>query len=319
MKRWLGKVGPAVSRFFLEPASARPLGVLRITIAATLLLQAILIAPEFFDFFGTNGVLQEGLSRFFSEPLTPRLGTAVRVLGAYGLSERAVMSAAGTIYVVALFALMVGAFTRPASIVSWFMHWVFTSSSYTANYGADVFAHIFLFYLMVVPCGDALSYDNLRLSRRESPSWQARLGLRLVQIHLCIMYLSSALEKWPGPQWHDGEVMWRALNLPVYLQFDFTWLANYPWLCKLMGWESLAVEMLYCIFIWPRLTRKLWVALTVALHLGIAVFLGLHIFGLLMAAMTWSTFGFSAEPKTVSQKTGEHQPGWMPEPLGTTT
>ncbi len=316
MKRWLSNVGPAISKFFFAPASPRPLAVLRITVAATLLLQAILIAPEFFDFFGTNGVLQESLSKYFSEPGTPRMGAVVTFLAKYGFSERTVMAAAGSLYLISLIMLTVGAFTGLSSVVTWFLHWVFMSSSYTTNYGADVFAHIFLFYLMVVPCGAAFSVDNWRKGLPEMASWQARLGLRLVQFHLCIMYLASAVEKWPGPQWHDGEVMWRALNLPVYLQFDFTWLAQYPWLCKLMAWESLAVEGLYFIFIWPKLTRKLWVYLVVALHLGIALFLGLHIFGIIMAALTWSVYGWSATPQKVSQKSEEQQTGWAPQPLG---
>jgi len=159
-----------------------------------------------------------------------------------------------------------------------------------------VFAHIFLFYLIFIPSGRVWSVDRMRCANALR-CWTARLSLRVLQIHLCAVYLSSAIDKVVGPQWQTGEVMWRALMLPVYNQFDFTWLAFMPWLAKAMAWGSLAIEFGYVLFVWPKATRKVWVALTVSLHLGIALFLGLHVFGFLMTFFTLTLFGISAEPK----------------------
>ena len=99
-----------------------------------------------------------------------------------------------------------------------------------------------------------------------------------------------------GPQWWNGELLWMAFSLPVYHVFDMSWLAYWPWLSKLGGWGTLLVELGYPIFIWPRQTRRFWVAATVSLHIGIAIFLGLGVFGCIMAVMTLTVFGFSAEP-----------------------
>ena len=70
-------------------------------------------------------------------------------------------------------------------------------------------------------------------------------------------------------------MIWRSLSLPEYRVFDFAWLANWPMIARFACWSTLVLELGYCIFIWPRLTRKLWVIGMVGLHLGIAVFLGL--------------------------------------------
>ncbi len=283
----------AIYKFFFRPASFRPLAGLRIAVAATLIAQAVFISPEFFEFFGRAGLLQEGLQRIFSEPGTPRLAPYVNLLGTWGIAERTALWLAGGAYLLALTALLLGFKTCVAATASWFLHWTFMSTAACANYGVDVFAHIFLFYLIFIPSGGAWSVDSLRRANALR-SWTARLSLRVLQFHLCAVYLSSALDKVVGPQWQTGEVMWRALMLPVYNQFDFTWLAALPWLAKIMAWGSLGLEFGYCVFIWPKATRKYVVWATVGLHLGIAVFLGLHLFGVLMTAFTATLFGIDA-------------------------
>jgi len=66
-------------------------------------------------------------------------------------------------------------------------------------------AHIFLFYLLWFPSGSALSPDR-RLHRvRSGPSSSARFALRVVQVHLCIIYLTSGVSKALSPAGWSGE------------------------------------------------------------------------------------------------------------------
>lgn len=85
--------------------------------------------------------------------------------------------------------------------------------------------------------------------------------------------------------------------LPIYSQFNMSWLAWYPALTKAVGWGTLLVEIGYPIFIWPKKTRRLWIALTIGLHLGIGVFLGLEFFSLIMAILTLSLFGVTVRSR----------------------
>jgi len=64
----------------------------------------------------------------------------------------------------------------------------------------------------------------------------------------------------------------------------------------LMAWSTLIIETGYIFFVWPKKTRLLWVWATIALHVGIALTIGLVSFSVVMAVMTLSAFGFSAEP-----------------------
>jgi hypothetical protein len=159
-------------------------------------------------------------------------------------------------------------------------------------YGVDAFAHVSLFYCLVMPVGAAFSLDRRAGRAVDAPSATATLSLRVLQLHLCIVYLSSGVEKALGEQWRNGEAIWRSLMLPEYAQFDFSWMAFTPWLAMLVAWGTLAIEIGYAFFIWPRQTRKLWVLATLGLHLGIAVFLGLWLFSSMMMVLTFSAFGW---------------------------
>jgi hypothetical protein len=295
--RMISRAWGAVLRFFLAPAEAKPLAILRIGIAAVLLGQAVLMAPAFFALYDHTGFLQYPVQEALAKPGLPRVGWLLDLLNRYNAPNLPILGIIGASYVISLLALLVGFRTRLAAALAWLLHVTLMTTGSATNYGADIFAHIFLFYLVWVPSGDALSMDRYLSHRPRGPTWSARLGLRVIQIHLCIVYLASGIAKASGRDWWTGAAMWEALTLPDFRTFDFTWLAHHEWVAVLMGWTVLLWEVGYAVFVWPRLTRRFWVLMIVAMHLGIMMFMGLYIFGALMIVFTTSAFGISAEPK----------------------
>lgn len=118
-----------------------------------------------------------------------------------------------------------------------------------------------------------------------------------MQIHLALAYLASAIQKSTSEQWWNGELLWRVLMLPEYKQVDMAWMANWPFVAMAAGWGALAIEMLFILLIWHERLGPVWLVLTVSLHLGIAIFLGLHMFGAIMCTLLIALFGVSAEPR----------------------
>jgi hypothetical protein len=287
----------ALLRFALTPARPEPLAVLRIGIAVLLLTQAACIAPALFELYSRSGVIGPELYHAFVEPTTPGLAWLGLLLERSGRAETPILLAFSTLYVLSLSLLGLGLRTRIAAAVAWVLHLSLSLVAPGTQYGADQFADLALFYLVVVPCGDALSLDRRMGTSQGLPSWQARLGLRLIQIHLAFAYLAAGISKAQGGQWWSGEAIWRAAMLPEYAQLDFSWLAAVPLVPMALGWATLAVEIGYPIFIWPRRTRRPWVLMTIAMHAAIAAFLGLHLFGAMMALLTFSAFGVDAEPR----------------------
>jgi hypothetical protein len=311
--RLFGRARDAVERFAFAPASAAPLAVLRIGLGAVLLAQAVLIAPAYLDLYGPDGILQGPIRDGLADHTLPGLGWLVRACAHLGAAERPVIAGAGLAYLTALVALIVGHGTRAAAVTTWLLHFMLMTTAYNTTYGVDVFAHIFLFYLIWMPSGAALSLDSRLRRSPAAPSPTARLALRVAQIHLCIVYFMAGLEKALGHPWWNGEAMWRSLMLPEYDQLDFSWLSRHAWVARVGGWMVLLVETGFPIFIWSRLTRRPWIVAMVAMHLAIAVFMGLQTFGVIMVVLVIAAFGVPAEPAPApSEPQGE--PGSGPRP-----
>ena len=291
MRRWI----ESLKTFFLQPASPAPLAALRIGIAVLLIAQALLLAGDLFSFVGPGGILQGGLNEALLPGLLPNISVVGSLLSLSASGERSLILTASLLYLASLVALALGWRTRLAALAVWGLHTLLLAG-HSTSYGVDTLAHVFLFYLLIAPCGDAISLDRLTGRSMGGASTSARISLRLVQLHLCLLYFASGLEKASGVQWWNGDAIWRSLMLPTYRQYDFSWMASVPSAAVAMGVGTLILEIGYPFFIWKRPTRGVWVLGIVGLHLGIVLFLGLTVFGLLMAILTAGAFGVSADP-----------------------
>lgn len=287
----------ASERFAFFPARAEPLAALRIGLALVLLAQAALIAPWYRELYGDDGVLPPPLQDVLARPGLPHLNDLIRLFASVGIGGPAVATAVVSLYLLALTALLLGLGTRAAAVAAWFSHMVLMTAANGTNYGADQIAHVFLFYLIWAPSGAAISLDRRLGWAAPGPTPMARLSLRVIQLQLCIIYLTGGVAKAMSRLWWNGDSIWRSVMSPEYRQLDFSWLAHHPWVAVVAGWGVILVETGYAFLVWPRRTRRIWVLSTMALHLGIALFMGLAIFGALMMVLTLAAFGVRAEPR----------------------
>lgn len=126
--------------------------------------------------------------------------------------------------------------------------------------------------------GRALSLDRFSDAERGDvePTFGAWLGLRILQLHVCIIYTASGFEKAIGEQWWNGEAIWRAvMGAPLESPIDCTFLTYVPWLSQVLCWMTLLLEGGVVAFVWHPRLRKLWLVGIVGMHVGIAVVLGL--------------------------------------------
>ena len=291
--------------FVSAPASPRPLGLLRIGVCTVLLIQALAIAGSVNDLFGRGGFMQWALGEAMIVSGMPRIRWLVEYVEPFGISEVHCVQGVFILYVTALSALLLGWHSRVSTAVAWVTHMILFMSNRGSVYGVDDFAHIALFYFLWFPVGSWGSLDVAAGRASSDPSALARLALRVLQLHLCIMYTSSGLEKMSTPpyQWLDGDVIWRTCMLPEYRQFELSWIADYPWLAIAAAWGTLVLEIGYGVMVWPRATRRFWAVNVICMHLGIAIFMGLVSFAAMMIVLTTSAFLVSAEP-AVSKSDG---------------
>jgi len=140
---------------------------------------------------------------------------------------------------------------------------------------------------MLAPCGNVWSLDCWIAGRRgiASPvraSTSTTVATRLLQLHLCVMYLFGGIDKAKGEFWWDGSAVWYAIANLEYQSLNLTWLVKQPWLIALLTHVTLFWETFYPVLIWPRFTRPIFLAMAIAVHGGIALALGMKTFGLAM-------------------------------------
>jgi hypothetical protein len=233
VRRWLARL----TAWGLAPASPRPLAWLRIGVSAVLLLQALAIVNSLEELYGEHGIVDWSVvEEYLARPGLPRVYWLQLALSPWGASGDFCLWAVFLPYLASLACLLLGWHTRPAALLAWLTHLTLTTSGEGASYGVDLFAQVSLFYCIWMPVGHALSLDNRAGRVSAAPSAAARVSLRLLQVHLCIVYLSCGLHKAVGPQWWDGEAMWRSLMRPDAGPFPMGWLASVPWLATLAGW-----------------------------------------------------------------------------------
>ena len=116
--------------------------------------------------------------------------------------------------------------------------------------------------------------------RRSAPSARANLALRLIQVHLCVIYVFACLSKLQGESWWNGQAIWQAVSNLEYQSRDLTWLAWYPWLVNLLTHVTIVWEMTFWALVWKPFCRPIVLLIGVAIHVGIGAFLGMWTFGL---------------------------------------
>jgi hypothetical protein len=278
--------------WFIRADSPISLGWFRIGVAIFCIIKMLVIRESFMDIYGQYGFVQWAITRASLYPGLIHLGDVVLLLGKVGITATQSLYIVLSAYLIAISGLLVGWKTRWMAIVAWFINFLWMHAGGGLIYGMDIFTHIALFYCMIMPVGDYLSMDANRDKRKSQPSIAAGVSRKMLQFHMCIIYLSSGLEKASGIQWWNGEAIWRSLMLPVFHQFDMSWLAQVPWLAMISGWQILAIEISYAFLIWLPKTRGILLFLTISMHFFIGLLMGMWLFGGIMIILNLGAFGY---------------------------
>jgi uncharacterized membrane protein YphA (DoxX/SURF4 family) len=281
VRAWFADVVAAWNRFWFEPTDPATLAAIRICTGAMLVYTHAVWGLELTTFFGRDGWLSPAA-----------VGTLQQ--GSYIWSylwwfESPLALWAVHIAALVVFAMLtVGLFTRVVSILAFIAAAAYVGRATGALFGLDQINVMLALYLMVGSSGDAFSVDRWRQARQVGhplpvrKSWSANVAIRLIQVHMCVIYMFAGMGKLTGPAWWDGNAMWMAFGNLEYQSLDMIWMADYPRLMNLMAHVTVYWELFYVALVWPRLTRPIVLLLAIPLHMGIAICLGMITFGLIM-------------------------------------
>lgn len=245
-----------------------------------------------------------------------RQGTAAFSLW-FHLTDPTGMAVAHGVILVVMLLFTLGFCTRVTSVLTWLGAVTYIHRTQQVLFGMDTMMNLLLFYLMIGPSGAALSVDRLINRYRAARASLRRCGaidaataaylakppalasagfaLRLVQIHFCFIYMASGLSKLKGGAWWNTSAYWDTLVNPEFTLIHYQW---YQSLVRMMVAErpiyaaaaafgvatTFIAEIGLPILVWSR--ARPWIMMfAFVLHAGIAVFMGLWVFSLLMMTL----------------------------------
>ena len=274
---------------WFRPVSPRPLAGLRVGLPLLLLFHLVWLSNDFLSLHGSRGIIPWELTDLLRDPWVPGLPTLAKAFLPLGIRVNAAIILLLAGYAGSLLSLALGVYPRLSAFLAWGLHLSLLTSGAASFYGVDQLANTFLFYLFLFPSGRAWTFASRPASSLREETIPVGC-LRVMQFHLCVIYLAAGLDKAMGRQWWNGEAIWQTVSQPIFSTFDLSWLARSSRIPTFAGWSTLVVEIGYVLFIWPRSTRKVWCFATIGLHLGVGLFMGLVFFSSVMILLTVCLF-----------------------------
>ncbi len=264
--------------FFYQYNNPKICCVIRIAYSFLLLINALVLLPDLFNWFGENGLLPYDVSREIIDPDTltifgflPREDWVLRI--SYGL------------FVSQIIFLLVGFFSRfqAVCVFIWFVS--FVHRHHILFDGEDNLFRLMGFFLIFMPIGSYYSVDSWLRNRKQSKAKvSSTWALRLLQIQMCLIYLSTVWEKMRGEDWVNGTAIYYVSRLDdVFGHFPLpSFLLTSFSLMKYATWLVIIVELLIPISVWFKETRRFGLLLAFGLHLSIEYAMNLFLFQWLM-------------------------------------
>ncbi len=278
-------------KWLTEPESSTYVGWFRIVVAVFCLWKAWVFRMAIIELYGQYGYIQWAITRSNIPYWLPHLGNLWRVLAPYGVSADQTVHLVLVVHVLSLLAMLSGLFSRPMAFLAWCTDFLLMHAGGGLLYGMDYFTHIALFYCIIAPTSDNLSLISAIRTKGANHSTSAGVTRKMLQFQMSIVYLSSGIEKAMGIDWWTGESIWRALTLPIFSTVDVSWLSRFPWIPCFVGWSVLLIECGYGFAMYYRRTQKVWLFLTIGMHLGIGFMMGMWLFAAIMIILNCGAFG----------------------------
>lgn len=295
-KRYAVRCVAAWDRFWFTPRTPHLLAVLRIIAGTMLLYSHAVLASDLESFLGPNAWINSTVAAGIHDGTLGGPDAGWSYLWHLKSGTALALHHLFTMAVTAMFVIGLG--TRVTGPLAWFLQLMLIHRLTGALFGFDQIVTYAVMYLMLAPTGAVFSVDALlrrRLAVRvessrlltwwlpnPEPDVASNVATRLFQIHLCVIYLFGGLAKARGVSWWDGTAVWYAIGNHEYQSFDMTWMAAWPGLFSALSHLTMLWEIFYIVLIWPRLTRPITLMIAVAVHGGIALFLGMMTFGIMM-------------------------------------
>lgn len=274
----MNRVADAWNAFFFTPSPPHTLALFRIAFGLVVFLSVLGVYPHRDVFYGPDAiVLPEVMGSFFAGHWlilgfnflpSDDPGLALFLLG--------LMAAA--------LCLMVGLASRLSSVLVLVGLYSLNRRNFFITNAGDLLMRIDALVLVFAPSGAAFSVDRLLRKQKDEPPAISPWPVRLLQLQLAYLYLTTSLLKLQGASWREGTALYYALRYLELQRFSFRYCFYYLWQIKLASWLTVGAEAAMGTLVWFRRLRYPCLVAASGLHLGINLAMQFPVFQYVMLA-----------------------------------
>ncbi len=240
-----------VENFFLKKISAKGLAVFRIAYCVNFLFEIVRIFNYRQLYFDT----------------IPYLNTHI-------LDVKLLL----LLWMMVIFLIIIGFYTRVAAIINYVFTLVFISSMTTYEYHM-IYTYIGInFLLMFLPISKVSSIDYLRKKTEYLNRGFIYINEKVSKINyllpvfvgIAIVYFDAALmHKMQSQLWLKGLGIWLPSSLPQVTITDLQWILNHEVVVKTLSHLTMIFEFMFIFLFWNKKFRIILLIIGVSLHFGI--------------------------------------------------
>ena len=282
----IARAATAFDQWVRAPVDPRPLAWFRSWLGLLSLVNLWLLWPDMPLWLGNDGVLPPAVHR-------EMIGsTRISLFMVTGYSDAAIGLIRG-LGVVGGLGLWLGIFPRCAAFCAWLATVSYAYRNIDILHSGDNLIRIGTFFLIFARTDGVFSLPFVVrrwfFSQASSDS-QPRPGLvpawpqRILQLQLCVLYLTAGIWKVTGPTWRNGTAVGLVLQLGEFQRFPIPDFFMTPVMSQLMTYATLAFELGFPVLIWiPKLRLPVLLA-GLAFHAGLDWVMNVQLFQWLITA-----------------------------------
>ncbi len=285
------------TRFWFTPSDAIVLSLVRVLTGLVALWWYLTLLPDLQNWFGPNGIfsidwalqIRNQSDSRFAFSLLDYVNSASQVWALYGVG------------VAAIVLMVVGLFSRAATIASLIFVLSFIHRAPMVTRPVEEILPILMFYLCIGPSGANFSIDSF-LRRRKVPastavgggnavfsSW-ATLAIRLMQVHLALIYGAMVIAQLQTGTWWQGTAVWWMMARPESRLVDLTGMSHmglaFEYLVNFFTHAIVLYELCFVFLIWNPLARPILLVVGAFVWLWLALVGGSVSFAVIMFIAT---------------------------------
>ncbi len=264
----LSSLVSAWNNFWYRPMSTLTLAIFRVAFGALLIQYGLLLIPDLFVWFGKNGIISSETVNSWNPYVHFNL------LNLFPNNDTW-MIVVFTLFMIASLFLTTGFLTKASSVIVFLCLNSFHARAFLIINSGDNFMRLLSFWLIFSPAGKSFSIDHLlRLGKNNNTDFNAQTNAapwaqRLMQINMTLLYAQTFAQKIVGRTWQNGTAVYYSSRMQDMQHFPSFGLFEHFWICKLLTWTTLAIELSLCTLIWIRPIRYYVLAAGILMHLVI--------------------------------------------------